>query len=276
MGHLVSFPESKSGKRSILVCIERLSGYPWAWAVPDHTAFTTPQCVKELVSTIGQPGTISCDNGGGFKYNLIQKFCKTMKIKVSYNVPYQPEWMGAVERMNYTIRYALAKACDEDYSEWVLRLPEVIGGIRMRVSSRTGYSMFYLMYGVKSRIPIIWDINTQNNNMEIREMEIKTIPGASTDSMRLGKSATVLPRFEVGSMVMVLNGRILKRTPLAKTAPRYEGPYKVLTVHAHGIYSLESELGALQTCHVSRLVKFVPRVIAPQSEKGESEMQQCI
>ncbi|OMJ13325.1 hypothetical protein AYI69_g9043 [Smittium culicis] len=61
-----------------------------------------------------------------------------MKMKLEFNAPYKPEWLGAVERMNSTVQYLLAKACGGDYTEWELKIPEILSGIRMRVSSRTG------------------------------------------------------------------------------------------------------------------------------------------
>ncbi|OMJ14069.1 Pro-Pol polyprotein [Smittium culicis] len=186
-----TLPESRSGKTSILVCVERLTGYPWAWAVKEQTASTTINFLQELVSTIGQPGEISCDNGGGFQSKLVKQFCKKMKISISYNVPYQPEWMGTVD---------------------------LLGGIRMRVSSRTGYSPFYLMYGVESRLPIEWELNPKQN-LKVRKIELETIRGFRADSNRESKSASIQPRFETGTMVMVLNGRIWKRSTFAKTAP---------------------------------------------------------
>ncbi|OMJ26911.1 Pro-Pol polyprotein [Smittium culicis] len=207
MDHLGPLPESKSWKKHILVCVDRLSGYPWAWPVADQTADTTLQCLKELVATISPPGAISCDNASGFQSNLIKKFCRERKIRLEYNIPYQPEWLGAVERMNSTIRYSLARTCNEDYDEWDLKLPKVLAGIRMRTSSRTGYSPFYLVYGIESRFPIELEQDLIQR-ARIRDIELETIPGARADAIQPSKHAKFRPRFDIGSMVLALNARL--------------------------------------------------------------------
>ncbi|OMJ28611.1 Pro-Pol polyprotein [Smittium culicis] len=267
--HLGPLPESKSGKRYILVCIERLTGYPWLWAVPDQTAATTCRCLKELVASIGPPKTLQCDNAGGFRSKLLQEYCKDMKIKVIYNVPYQPEWLGAVERLNSTVRYALAKSCMKDYSEWDLKIPEIATGIRMRKTSRTGLSPFHLLFGVEARLPIEWE-SEDEENLQLRNEEIGTLTGSRKGAEQETKHSPTIPEFELGSRVLVLNGRIRKRNPGNKILPRYDGPYEILETHVHGLYTVKSEVGDIKCFHVSRLVKFLPRNLNPsEGERGE-------
>ncbi|OLY82447.1 hypothetical protein AYI68_g3431, partial [Smittium mucronatum] len=62
--HLGLFSDSSFGNRHLLVCIERLTGYPWAWAVPGQTTVVTCKCLNELVAAIGSPRIIHCNNVG--------------------------------------------------------------------------------------------------------------------------------------------------------------------------------------------------------------------
>ncbi|OMJ21150.1 Transposon Tf2-11 polyprotein [Smittium culicis] len=251
-------PESESGKRYVFVCVERLTGYPWLFAVADQTATTTRDCLKELVSMIGPPESINCDNAQGFRSVIIQNFCKDNKIKLEFNIPHQPEWMGSVERMNSTVRYALAKACLRGYADWEKKLPDIAQGIRMHTSSRTGYSPYFLLFGIEARMPDEYG-KIKTSNLALRYIEIETLPGKRENLKREARHSTQIPIFEVGDYVLALNHRLRKRNPSAKTIPRYEGPYLVREKEPHNVYVVESEDKNMKSFHVSRLIKFFGR-----------------
>jgi hypothetical protein len=80
--------------------------------------------------------------------------CFQFGIDLQFLPAYTPEWAGSIERMNRSLRYALAASSDEDYSEWCKYLPGILFGIRSRVNSRTGHSPFFLFYGVDASMEL--------------------------------------------------------------------------------------------------------------------------
>ncbi|OMJ11837.1 hypothetical protein AYI69_g9677 [Smittium culicis] len=83
-----------------------------------------------------------------------------------------------IKRMNSTIRYALSKTVDQDYSNWDLLIPQISLGVRLIKSARTGHYPYYLMFGRSPRMPIDEKKNVVCKlNTNLREMKLEYLPG---------------------------------------------------------------------------------------------------
>ncbi|EPZ31395.1 Integrase, catalytic core domain-containing protein [Rozella allomycis CSF55] len=228
--YLGPFPVSENGNRYVLNFVEVLSGYPFAKAVSDTTAITAITCLKELCSLFGVPGKIISDCDKGFTSSYFRETCEKMGIKVEFIPAYQPEWVGFVEGWNRTCRYGITKSV-ESY--------------RARVHSRTGKSPHYLLFGVEARLPIInKDDEILEGNVELRKAEIE-------NSNRESRSSSIVPQFEVGSFVLVLNSKIRKGHIWDKKKPRYDGPYRIIKKLEKNVYLVINEFGK-EKCRVLR------------------------
>ncbi|OMJ21701.1 Pol polyprotein [Smittium culicis] len=107
------FPESKLKNKYIFTAIERLSGYPIAIPTSSTTASCALQCILEIVSYFGIPKVIRSDRNP-FSSDLIQNKARELGFNMQLSPAYQPEWTGAVERLNSTIRYAITKSIMDD------------------------------------------------------------------------------------------------------------------------------------------------------------------
>ncbi|OMJ09533.1 hypothetical protein AYI69_g10614 [Smittium culicis] len=163
-----------------------------------------------------------------------------------------------VERMNSNIRYGLTKSSLHDAKTLDTYLPQVLMGIRVTRSSRIGYSPYFVLFGIEPNLPTDYETEVPTN-LEIRELEIDSLPGVRLDIKRDSKSSSTIPIFEEGSFVMVLNPLLRKRKTVSKFSPRYMGPYVITRILPHNIYELTSEKYKSLTVHVSRIVNFVSR-----------------
>ncbi|OLY78781.1 Pro-Pol polyprotein [Smittium mucronatum] len=119
-----------------------------------------------------------------------------MKLNLEFVVPYQPECLGLVERMNSTVGYALTRSCYGYYSDWDKKIPKFLMGIRMRAFSRSGYSPFYLIYGIEARFPFEWEEEVKGS-LEIRGYELKLLIADRKKNKRVSTPSTTAPKFEV-------------------------------------------------------------------------------
>jgi RNase H-like domain found in reverse transcriptase/Reverse transcriptase (RNA-dependent DNA polymerase)/Integrase zinc binding domain/Integrase core domain/Zinc knuckle/Aspartyl protease len=252
------FPTSKEGARYLLVGVERLTGFPVAIPAADQTAFVVQQIWADLFALFGRPAAVSVDRGGCFVSGRLEEFCQAKGIRLALLPAYQPEWAGAVERLNRTLRYALAKTLDGDYSNWDLAVPDILFGLRAQVSSRTGYSPYYLMFGVEPSLPTD-PVVTREPNVPVRHIELMHLPGLRASQERPVRHSSVVRQFPVGSYVMALSPILRKRQVADKKKPRYLGPYRIQEALPHNLYLVQSESGGLATFHASRLVSYVPR-----------------
>ena len=255
------FPVSAAGSRYLCVFVEKLSGFPFVKAVPDETSLSSCSVLKELVSLFGCPRRVSCDQGTCFTGRSFRNLCSQLCIDLSFLPAYTPEWAGSVERLNRTLRYSLAASVGGDYSNWCSYLSGILYGIRSRVHSRTGYSPFFLFYGVHPTLPVSGGSQEVSVDLAARFLELDSLPGVRSDLVREVAHSSTLVKFNIGSFVLSLSPSLRKRSIRDKKAPRYEGPWKVLSVLPHNLYSCLDERGRQATFHVSRLVSFIPRLV---------------
>ncbi|OMJ28902.1 Retrovirus-related Pol polyprotein from transposon [Smittium culicis] len=210
----------------ILVGVEALTRYPFTMTVADQTSVTVIKYLRQLFSIFGNPNLIKCDNGSCFQSQILKRFLIKECVKIEFNVPHQPEWMGLVERMNRTIRYALSKTCYPDYSQWEEALRQSVVGIRQRTSASSGYSPHYLMFGVEATLIHGHElINKADHNS--RDVELDKNLLARVEKERQLVSATYVPHFVVGDLVMILDYKIRKKSIRTNEDPRYKGPYEI-------------------------------------------------
>ncbi|OMJ26766.1 Pro-Pol polyprotein [Smittium culicis] len=227
-------------------------------AVADQTSVTVIKYLRQLFSIFGNPNLIKCDNGSCFQSQILKIFLIKECIKFEFNVPHQPEWMGLVERMNRTIRYALSKTCYPDYSRWEEASRQSVVGIRQRTSAITGYIPHYLMFGVEATLIYGHElINKADHNSKDIELDENLL--ARVENERQSVSATGAPHFVLGYLVVILDYKIRKKSVRTKTDPRYKGPYEIQEKFTHSLYKVKDEKGKKQNHHKSKLFEYIQR-----------------
>ena len=71
-----------------------------------------------------------------------------------HTTPQHPQSNGKTERANKTIKGMLAVAVNNQVNMWEDRLGDVLMAYRISVSSVTGYSPYFLLYGRLPRVPL--------------------------------------------------------------------------------------------------------------------------
>jgi hypothetical protein len=103
------------------------------------------------------PNRIITDLGTAFTGSAFWDFCQDNTIDVYYSSVAHPRCNGQVERANGMILQALKDRIYDDASnyatQWLAELPHVIWGLRTQVSSATGFSPFFLVYGSEAILP---------------------------------------------------------------------------------------------------------------------------
>ena len=75
-------------------------------------------------------------------------------IEKSRTTAYHPQCDGLVERFNRTLKHMLATSLKDHPFDWEDRLRKVCMAYNTSVHASTGYTPFYLMFGMEARLPI--------------------------------------------------------------------------------------------------------------------------
>jgi transposase InsO family protein len=141
----------------LLVTIDKLS--KWIEVRP-LISIGSEQAVAFFTNIIHRfrvPNSIITDNGTQFTGKKFLDFCKDHHIRVDWAAVAHPMTNGQVERANGMILQGLKPRIYNDLNKfgkrWIKELPLVVWSLRTTPSWATGFTLFFLVYGVVAILP---------------------------------------------------------------------------------------------------------------------------
>ena len=147
------FPLSKNQNKYIITAIDYASRWVVAKAVQTNDAKTVVAFLYQLLVDYGSPFEIVSDLGAGFVEQGVQEFLQKHSILHARTTPYHPQSNGMVERMHAMLKSSISALAGGRTNRWDDVLPQALFAIRSRKHAVTGYSPFFLLYGVTPRLP---------------------------------------------------------------------------------------------------------------------------
>lgn len=134
---------SRNITKYLLVIVDKCSKWPEAFETHKENALTVAKILcKEIIPRWGCPLTIDLDKGTTFTSKILQNIAKLMVINWKFHIPYHPQSLGVVERVNRIIKEKFRKATGGTYVRWEAYLPAVLAEIRVTPSKTTKMSPF--------------------------------------------------------------------------------------------------------------------------------------
>lgn len=82
------------------------------------------------------------------------EICRLLHIKKTRTTPYHPQSDGLVERFNRTLLGMLSTCTKDNPFDWENYIRKVCMAYNSSIHASTGYSPFYLMFGIQARLPL--------------------------------------------------------------------------------------------------------------------------
>jgi hypothetical protein len=151
------FRTAPGGYKHILVVIKKFTKWIEVRPVAKVTSEEAAKFMGDITHRFGVTNRIITDLGAAFTSSAFWDFCQDNTIDVYYSSVVHPRCNGQVERANGMVLRALKDRIYDDASNyatrWLAELPHVIWGLRTQVSSATGFSPFFLVYGLEVVLP---------------------------------------------------------------------------------------------------------------------------
>ncbi len=236
---------------------------------------------EEIICRFGCTCVFVCDGGPEFK-GAVRELLERYGITVILSTPYHPEGNGIAERDGQTLARVTLRLAGDRPTTWHRHLHSALLATRTTTSRSTGYTPYYLIYGMHCLFPfdiadrtwygLDWhDVASTEDllalrakQLERREEDIgiasantlKTRQRAVDDYMRRNAHRIRHKQYEVGSWVL-LHETWLDAQHGNKGALRWAGPYVVHGV-SENTYMLRELDGSLLRSRVagSRLRMF--------------------
>jgi hypothetical protein len=139
------------------VAVDKFTKWIEVRPVAKVTSEEAVKFIRDIKHHFGVPNRIITDLGAAFTASVFWDFCQDNTVDVYYSSVAHPQCNGQGERANDMVLQALKDRIYEDASNyatrWLAELPHVIWGLRTQVSSATGFSPFFLVYGSEAVLP---------------------------------------------------------------------------------------------------------------------------
>ena len=127
----------------------------FAYVTPDQTAKTVTKFLYQgYISIFGTLASLLSDRLANFMSSVINKMCKILGMKKLQTMPYHPQTSGLVERLHQMIMRMIRKLGEDKKADWPSHLAEIVHAYNATCSAVTGYSLHYLMFGWRPRLPV--------------------------------------------------------------------------------------------------------------------------
>ena len=217
------------GFKYIFTIVDRTTKWPEAIPIADTTSETVLQTfLDHWISRFGIPATVTSDRGSQFTSEAWRKTLKGLGVNVSTS--YHPQANGAVERFHRTLKDSLRCAIRASKS-WSRSLPWVLLGVRNAPKGDSATSTAEVVYGTPLRIPGCCfqskqgKIRTVKEELEGARSNVANFMPETLDLRQFKESPFVAKALRTTEFVYVRDDRLGKPC----LAPRYTGPYRVLS-----------------------------------------------
>ena len=139
---------------NVLVFQDHFMKHVLAYLTPNQTAKTIAKFLYQgYISIFGAPARLLSDRCANFMSSVIDQMCKTLDMKKLWTMPYHPQTNGLVERSQQTTMRMIRNLGEDNKANWPGHLAEIVHTYNATHSAMTGYSLHYLMFGQRPRLP---------------------------------------------------------------------------------------------------------------------------
>jgi len=249
--------KTKEGYEYILLVVDSFSRWVEGFPLKTQSAKDIATALYENVITrYGPPRVLLSDRGQAFLSKIIKAICEIFQITQHHTSSYHANTNGKVERQNNTLAQCLRAYCDKDQMNWPALIPSILMAFRRAISSSTGFSPFYMMFGEEMRLPFDIALEPKDSlpqnyrdylsqfiaNLKIAHeiAQENEAQSKEKDKVRHDKRAQV-QNFGIGDLVL-LNVHKVPKGLSRKLCDKSGGPYRIEEIGPNYTYVIRRYL----------------------------------
>jgi hypothetical protein len=133
---------------------------------------------NHVIARFGVPQAIIIDHSSHFRNFMMSELTKKLGLRHDNSTPYYPQANGQVEAINNVLITMLRRMIGIHKASWHTMFFSTLWAYLTFVKSSTGFTPFWLVYGVKSILPIECEILSL-------KLVVEFLPNTSTEEERL-------------------------------------------------------------------------------------------
>jgi hypothetical protein len=152
-------PHLAGGHGYIIVAVDYFT--KWVKAMPtfDNIEKTEKLFIfNHIIARFGVPQAIITDHGSHFRNFMTSELTEKLGLRHESSTPYYPQANDQVEAINKVLITMLRRMIGIHKTSWHTILFSALWAYRTSVKSTTGFTPFWLVYGLKAILPIECEI----------------------------------------------------------------------------------------------------------------------
>uniref|UniRef100_A0A2H1X000 RNA-directed DNA polymerase n=1 Tax=Spodoptera frugiperda TaxID=7108 RepID=A0A2H1X000_SPOFR len=156
----------------IFVIVDYYSRYKEVKVCRTITSSEIINQLKDIFSRLGNPVSITADNGRQFTSEDFKLFCSERNIKLHNTIPYWPQQNGEVERQNRDIlkRLKIAQAEKKNWKESLREYMVMYNSTPHSVTGKTPSELFFRRQ-FRDKLPMIQDMTYSSEDLEMKDRD---------------------------------------------------------------------------------------------------------
>jgi transposase InsO family protein len=183
--------KAPGGYTHLLVAIDKFSKWVEVRPITNLRAEQAVTFFTDINYRFGVPNSIITDNGSQFTSKKFLEFCEKFHIRVDWAAVAHPQTNGQVEQANDMILQGLKPRIfdrlNKSSRKWLQEQLAVVCGLRTTPSRATGFTPFFLVYGVEAILPTDYEYGlprvwgyAEGTNQRAREDSLDQLDEART------------------------------------------------------------------------------------------------
>lgn len=263
---LLKLPQTTEGHKYLLVAIDHFSRFSVLVPIVDKQATTVAKAlIDEVFCKYNTPKVLISDNGTEFNNKILEAICKEYQVDKVNTMAYHPASNGMVERQNRKIIQTLRSLVGDVSVTWHEWMPQVMASLNSSLHKSIGDTPHFVIFGQDHRLPYSFllkedtPIYNFDDYVRVRGTDFQKIYKRVTSNIEDSKAAMNASQWKSATDKLLVTGDIVYlkiQEPKNKLAPRFEGPYRVLSydkgnkVKIRHLTTLETKLAHLD--HLKR------------------------
>nr|GFB93044.1 reverse transcriptase domain-containing protein [Tanacetum cinerariifolium] len=244
-----------AGKEAIDIlnaCLNYLSKWVEAKALPKNDARVVVKFLKSLFSRFGTPKAIISDRGTHFCNDQFSRVMAKYGVTHHLSTTYHPQTSGQVKVTNLGLKHILERTVGENRASWSDKLEDALWAFRTAFKTSVGCTPYRLVYGKACHLPLelehkaYWALKhvnfylkTAGDHRKLQLNELNKLRDQAYENSLIYKERTkklhddkIKHRiFNVGDQVLLFNSRL--KILSGKLKSRWSGPFTISEIYPY-------------------------------------------
>ena len=261
---LIAMPESLQSNKYALTIICHCTGWAEVYPLKDKTCQSVwDKFANEFIPRHGVPHLMVTDRGKEFTAMEFERYLAQLGVQHNVTTPVHPCSNGRNERFHLTLKQIINQLINNSPVNWENKLGDALLAYRNAVSTTTGHTPFYLVYGRHARIPLTKMLKTTQattfgNRLDDLSIALKSTRELTRESRHYNRIR--LEKANAGQL-SIGDSVVIKAEERIALTSRWDPHWQIYRIRGPVIFVRQQQTGKQKVLHREKVKLVDPTIL---------------